>query len=675
MKSPICYFLVAMVAGAAGVAHAQDRAAWGVKDAPYRVAVHADAPPDIPEAGWQIRLPDFAAGRGDLRDVVLIDAQGKTIGLDPIWCGAGRAMLLLAESMPAADAPAHLYFGGKAARTGKAWAARRSLMLETRRMPAGCRIGTRADWLEAWNKSRAIDGVGFVPTIFHGDNPYGDPDHFLSRYTGLLKSPDGGERKFYTLSNDVSYVTVDGRVLLQWQKNEPPPLAPDKVPLARVNLPAGFAPVDYGHAAVEAPGAMVLGWDRGGKLDTVPADAWVHPGRVAVGAIESADGAPVPIAEVTVDQYLGFADHWYFSVRAGIPNPPEPWKVEWVWPDGRIDSGAECRRLRMTAEPVPMIVRLRDGPRIIEGKRLLVIPRAIEAASINNDRQLAGFLDLLAKEDPTALPEVPRKAGYLLARAFLPSRDAARWAEEWLKLAKPQDPLWPQAMTGVIRESARNNPRAALARLMAMPPAERAALGREAGMLELDITIFLIDDPSAVAIAGRMAAGGDPQLAQWAKIRLGDYHLLHGKVEDAARCFADASATDPATLAKAPVIDRSHALAIAALVDGKFRDEARAKLAAWERLRPAALIEGDLLLWRARVHILDGDGKRALQDLETSLRVRPGSSEELDLRFWQGRALYELGRKDEARKIWNTLAKDYPKHERAGEAKSWAEKP
>jgi len=63
-----------------------------------------------------------------------------------------------------------------------------------------------------------------------------------------------------------------------------------------------------------------------------------------------------------------------------------------------------------------------------------------------------------------------------------------------------------------------------------------------------------------------------------------------------------------------------------------------------------------------------------LQDLETSLKIRPGAPEEIDVRFWQGRALYELGRKDEAKEIWNSLIKDYPKHERAEAAKLWAEK-
>jgi len=123
------------------------------------------------------------------------------------------------------------------------------------------------------------------------------------------------------------------------------------------------------------------------------------------------------------------------------------------------------------------------------------------------------------------------------------------------------------------------------------------------------------------------------------------------------------------------VIDRAHSLAIEELVNGNHADEACAKLEEWELQHPVARIEGDQLLWRARVNFLEGDWGRSLQDLETSLKVRPGSPEEIEVRFWLGRTQFELGHKDEARVIWNALVKDYPKHERAEAAKAWAQKP
>jgi tetratricopeptide (TPR) repeat protein len=666
--------LLAIVSGTAVAAPKKDANDWRAGGAPYRVTLRAETPPDTPEAGWEIRLPDFGSGLADMRDVVLLGPDGKEIALDGVWRGAGRSLLMLAESMPADGAAATLYFGGNSSRRMKSWLAKRTLLLETRRLPAGANITTYAGWQDAWKKSPSIDGAAFVPLIFHGDNPFGESSRFMSRYTGLVKTGEGGGMRFYTLSDDVSYVTIDGRSALKWQKNQPPPLDPGKVPVADVRVAKGYALVEYCHAAVDAPGAMVLGWERGGKLGNVPPEAWAHPGKVNAGVVESHDGSPVPLAVMRAERYIGYAGEWYVSVHGSVGKPPDGWQVEWLWPDGHVDTGQETRRLQMSLDPVRVVVRFRNGARVIEGRSILMIPRDMEASSVNHEGQLAPFLEMLKMEDLSKLEESDRKAGFVLAKDFLPSAEAVKWAEVWVKTATPQGGPWIAAMTMAIRETAKTNPQAALDRLSGLTAPARAAMGKDADLLELDLRVFGLKDPMVVGLVAKLNKGGDQALARMAKIRLGDYHLLNGRIEDAMRCFTEAVADKKEAERKAPVIDRSHSLAIEDLINEKRLDEAGAKLESWERQRPAARIEGDQLLWRARVMFLAGEWTRALQDLDTSLRIRPGAPEEIDVLFWQGRALYELGRKDEARNIWNKLVKDYPKHERAEAAKLWAEK-
>ena len=648
---------------------------WAVESAPYRIVLHADTPPGAPTAGWEIRVPDFGAGRADMGDVVLLGPERKEIALDSVWRGAGRALLVLAESMPEAGAAATLYFGGNTQRRLRKWTAKRSLLLETRRLPEGANVATYGGWQAAWKSSRDVDGAGFVPLIFQGENPFGESHHFLSRYTGQLQTGDGGKLRFYTLSDDVSYVMIDGRAALQWQSNTPPPLAPEKVPLVNVSLPKGSVAVEYFHAVADPPTAMVLGWEQAGKLGNVPPEAWVHPGKVHAGPIEARDGAPVPLATLSAERYLGYGGEWYVRVKAAVANPGEGWAVEWQWPDGHLDPGPEVARLWLSLEPLAVTLRLRNGSRVIEGHSVLIIPRNMPEASVNNEAQLAEFLGLLEKEDPAAVPEAARRAGFVLASAFLPAATAARWAEGWLALAKPAGGAWVAAMTAAIRETAKHDPKAALDRLSSLAKPARDALGSTADLLELDLRVFGLRDPAVVGLVARLRKSGDKALATLAVVRLGDYHLLGGRLEEAARCYGEAVAAGEAAERRAPVLDRAHSLAIEDLVNGNHLDEARAKLDEWERQHPAARLEGDQLYWRARVMFLAGEWKRALQDLETSLKVRPGSPEEIDVRFWQARALYELERKDEARKIWNSLVKDYPKHERAEAAKLWAAKP
>ena len=664
------YFLLVMVFGNVSAAPKD----WAVPGALWRVALHAGDAPGAPEAGWAIDLPDFGGGRPDMRDVVLMGPDGKEIALDGVWRSNGRKLLMLAESMPA-EVTATLYFGGNSSRRMQSWSAARSLLLETRRMPEGANITTYSGWQDAWKKSPAVDGVGFVPLIFHGGNPFGKESHFLSRYTGLIKTGEGGDMKFYTLSDDVCYVMMDGRPVMSWQKNQPPPLDPRKVPVTNVRMNEKFAKVEFSHGAIDAPGAMVLGWEQGGKLGNVPPDAWVHPGKVKADGFESASGAPVPLVDLQAVSYIGFGGEWYFKLSAAIPDPGDGWQVEWLWPDGRVDHGKDVHRLWMSLDPVQVIVRLRNGARGIEGRRALMIPRDLVAESVNNDPQIKSYLKLLEKEDPLALAEPARKAGFILARGFQPSAQAARWADAWLEKAKPDSAFWTTVMSLAIRETAKNDPKAALARIDKLPEESKKTLGRHADLLELDIRVFLLKDPLVVGLASKLEKSGDKQIARMALVRLGDYQLLNGRTEDAARCFADAVSGDAKADGRAPVIDRARSLAIEQLVKDKHLDESLEKITAWELERPMAKIDGDQLLWRARVMFLAQDYARALQDIETSLKVRPGAPEELELRFWRGRALYEMGRKDEAREVWNLLVKDYPKHERAEAAKLWVEKP
>jgi tetratricopeptide (TPR) repeat protein len=649
--------------------------AWAVAGAPYRVALHAGDAPAAPETGWEIRLPDFGAGRSDMRDVVLLGNDGKEIALDPVWRGPGRTLLVLAESMPESQAAATLYFGGNTSRRLQSWSAKRSLLLETRRLPAGSNVATFGGWQAAWKKSQVVDGAAFVPLIFHGDNPFGEAGHFLSRYSGLLKTGDGGTLRFYTLSDDVSYVMIDGRAALKWQGTHPPPLDPKQVPVANVRVPKDWVNVEYCHATLEPPAAMVLGWEQGGKLGNVPPEAWAHPGHVKAGLIESHDGAPVPLGLLEAGRYLGYGDEWYVQVKGGVANPGEGWQVEWLWPDGHVDQSPDISRLWMSLEPVRLTLRLRNGTRVIEGRSVLAIPRDMQAASVNREKQLAEFTGLLEQEDPTVLGEPALRAGFVLANAFLPPAAAARWAESWLAVAKPAQGPWVAAMTLAIRETAKRDPQAALSKLVGLPAPARTTLGRQAGLLELDLRVFGLNDPQVAGLVARLRKSGDQALARMAVIRLGDYHLRNGRIDEAARCFAEAVPERAAMAGKAPVIDRSHSLAIEDLVTGNHLDDARAKLDEWERQRPAAKIEGDQLLWRARVMFLAGEWHRALQDLETCLKIRPGAPEEIDVLFWQARTLYELGRENEARKIWNSLVRDYPKHERAEAAKLWTAKP
>jgi len=234
--------------------------------------------------------------------------------------------------------------------------------------------------------------------------------------------------------------------------------------------------------------------------------------------------------------------------------------------------------------------------------------------------------------------------------------------------------VWVRAQNERLRWIARTDPRAALQALWALGQEAKLAMKQSYPRLELDFLVFGTQDASVPGRVATLQHNPDGGFAKFARIRLGDYHRLQGRFKDALESYRSAMDLSPENLRKGPVVDKAMSLSIEDFVKDKRPNEARTKLAEWERQRPVAKLESDYLLWHARILALDADWTGALQELQSSLKARPNAPEEIETRFWEARALYELGRKPEAREIWNNLAKDYPKHERAEACKQWASK-
>jgi tetratricopeptide (TPR) repeat protein len=446
------------------------------------------------------------------------------------------------------------------------------------------------------------------------------------------------------------------------------------MPAGEINLPAGTVRVDYYHAMGDRdhPG-MVLGWKSGDTFETVPPGVWIHPGTTAPGPIEGKNGVPVPLATLEAASYLGYAGEWYAEVRARLPEAPPGWEIRWLWPDGKATTGPESTRLVFGHGPVRVRVRLQQGGRQLDGSRTLIIPRQVNAASVNNGDDIKRYLELLAAEIPASLPEPARRAAFLLSDDFASPDVAATWAAAWVADAKPAEGAWVRAQRASLRWLARTDPAAALRTLRGLPAEARAAMKESYPRLELDILVFGLQDPSVPAAVAALQKDPAAPLARFARIRLGDYHRLRGDTTAAAAAYQSASPAGGDSR-KAPVLDKAAALAIESLLDNNRAAEARDKIADWEANRPLAKLESDFLYWQARVLAIQGDWQAALKELESSARVRPSSPEEIDVLFWKARALHESNRRDQAREAWQAIVRDYPNHELAQAAREWLAK-
>jgi tetratricopeptide (TPR) repeat protein len=108
------------------------------------------------------------------------------------------------------------------------------------------------------------------------------------------------------------------------------------------------------------------------------------------------------------------------------------------------------------------------------------------------------------------------------------------------------------------------------------------------------------------------------------------------------------------------------------MISQGYRQESLAKLSEWELEHPMGKLESDFLLLRARVLMLYGRWNEALQEIDSYRQINPDSPFQIPADFYRARALFELGKKDEARKIWQDIAINYPRHELTPEAEKWA---
>lgn len=683
MKTLVLFLVAAAVAAARA---ADPEVPWVIKDAPYRAVIKTTLEPEDSAMGYAIEVPEFGQTREDLTDLYLSDAEGTAIAWVPVRRVAGDRLLIVAQSL-APRKQYYLYFGGDKTRASlEAWSPKLSLLMETRPISGRKSFEKWEELREAWKQAGPADGIAFVRKIYHGENPFGESPQFLTRYTGYLKTPEGGKVFLYTLSSDASFVLVNERLAFGWPGNHSPVATANTVTGAEVETSPGLTRIDYYHAKTAGgPPAMVLGWRRpGGKqLEAIPPEVWVHAGNTELVRIEESGGEAGPVPTFEPLSYIGYSGQWFYEVRFKLAEPPpEGASVEWRFEDGAVVSGTGGLRIVTSAQNVTLrCSRARIGRDATPGTGVATTYRRLEflqqpiRRSVNNPLELAHYLERIGSEKPVDLSE-PALAAYLaLLRDFGDDRTFSAFAAAWLeRQPAPKHPLWFDAQMARLRGIAREDPRAAIEALRSVEAQANAKQREALSLFELDLIVFRITDPDGVGRA-RQIAFQNPKntLGVLAKVRIGDLYRLLERYPEAIEQYrsVEKGVKDESEGRRLPAEDRANAITIEDLLAKGHRDEAAQKLLAWESRRPMAKFESDFLLLRARMLMDFGRWQEALQELDSLLKVQPESPRQIDIDFHRARCLFESGepgRQEEARAIWAGIAKSYPKHEFARES-------
>jgi hypothetical protein len=640
---------------------------WAINDAPYRASFRATQPPGIPDAGWLLELPELGLTMPNLPDVILTDSKGAQLPVAKIFRNEGDRVVLLAQNLTK-DQEVFVYFGGKQVPQELKWTPRLSLFLETRRLPADSKMDDWPQLEAAWNGATEIDGGGFVPAIFHGENPFGESANFLSHYSGVLRLPEK-KMTLYTVSSDASFVLANDRPVFGWPGKHGPQTNEMTAPRGEVTAPDDIVKIDYFHAKDGPDPSMLLGWIRDGRLEAIPPDAWIHPGVTEQTSLGHLEGWPVAQPLARVDSYLGYSGQWLYETHCTLKAPvPDGWTARWEWNDGAVFDGAECHRVCIGPAPARVTVRLTKGTNQTTALKVVKFGSQTRAASIQKASDRQRYLDLLNKEDPTKLNAASLAAQFALVAEFAPDALVARYGAAWIaKNSSPSHPLWLTAQLARLRSLSQTNPQAAIAELHKFD-AEARKKFLPFSLLELDVLVFGLKSADAIPLAERIAAENVEQ-ARLSKVRVGDLHRLRGETDQARAQYSSAVApADGSTPAKLALIDRAMGMTIERLLAQGDRNSAATKLAEWELVHPLAKYESEFLLLRGRALLLFGRANEAREEFESFRAIRTDAAAQASADFYRAHALSALDRNEEAKKLWADMAANQPNHPLAAEA-------
>ena len=348
----------------------------------------------------------------------------------------------------------------------------------------------------------------------------------------------------------------------------------------------------------------------GGHIELVPAERVSAPGHQhGLEKFESQHGAPVPAPTIQLHSYLGFGDTYLYEMHGTLaPTDLKGATVEWRFDDGAVLTGTEVRRVIVGCSRHPTGDGDGAARRGLDGGDAtvrLLRPAAQGGAGGAEEGHHARaahahYINLLMGLDPAKLDAAMLAAALPLLFEDGTDTQAAAFANPWLDLKpEPRNPLWLQAYSAHIHAMALTDPRAAVAEVAANSAA-RQLYNTPLSLLELELLVFSVHDPSVLGRVQQLAFGLAPDQGKIGEIRVGDFYRLAGNVEQATAHYRAAQPPDPSNGRRLPAEDQANSIT----VERPARQTPPAatppqRLRTWELAHPMAKFTTNFLVLRA----------------------------------------------------------------------------
>jgi TolA-binding protein len=567
-----------------------------------------------------------------------------------------------------------IYYGGKVAPPkAPEWTNPAGLLLETRHWQ-NCDLNQLFSLRDAWNSAETY-GTAYVPSVFHRFNPFAPaPEPFLSLYRGMLRVSRAGTYRFFTSSQDCSFLQIDGHTVVAAPGWHGP--VHDSRLKGEINLTSGTHEFEYWHAAAGADACMVAAWQPPGsaKPEAIPPSAFgseiiaeypttpvKHPRDYAVEI-----GGEVPLAE-SKDPLVRVQ---FRTVARSSGSHP---KLQWEFGDGQTSTLPDPVHIYLA--PGVYKVTLKSAA---ESDALAVVNRVpIHRALVFADErhpgdQLAAYLPVLdrynaAVLDPRALLQLVRA----FDQANLPARAVKAGQAGLLAQGQPTDSeeaLSVVRLVGSLLRDRIGDSKAALAfwngAVKAFrPDAWKAECEIEAA--DLSLSELLQAEPAKKLLdsaAARLGGGAEPALAGRLQRVLGDWYARKGDKASARAAYSRAMTVLDSR--KSAVEQDAWRGALSRSTEEFLRskdlDRAWSELRKWQEEFPIDKIEGDLTLLQTRCWMARSRWAVAAALAGDLVAINPDSPYADRLVFLGAECEERLGHSERAQAAYQSLLTDYP---------------
>jgi PKD repeat protein len=665
-------------------AEAQARPEWW--DAAWRYRALLNVPAKGPGAyrAW-IFAGDRA--RSDGSDIRVVAPTGQAVDFAVVHSTpAGQYLIVFSEPAGERGGGTYaVYFSNPAAPVVTQTPPPTGLMLKTLEMP---REMSDATWsaVEGSMSRARVYGVDFWKQVFDAFNPFGPQSKYISVYEGFLECPKGGVYKFATMSDDGSFLLVDGTLVAKWpgrghdigegrhgEKN------------GRKELTAGRHAFRYVGLAFDGPKRMAAAWMTPGsdRWEIIPPSAFSSVFAAPVLATEDSTRPVCAAFGMEEVQYLECADARMVAAQFTSQSGAQAGELtQWSWEFGDGLTSRERDPLHVYILPG----RYRVTHTAVAGDEISEsFTLTVEVKPLRQDEDFS----LMRKEEFWSwvkdYPVDKLATRPLLAfRSFLKEiEEPRRLFDADIELDRRRAQLDQAQLREVAldvaeyyREPLRNWEAAEKYYLLALDQCGQQDIERRADIrFKLaELHFHYVGDAAKgkaeLAALREDLPKSDAVRRRKATLQIGDIERDEGHLDAARKIYVEAE-SDPAFLPTEPraIADGRFAQEVEAQLRGGNGDAALAQLDEWLWEFPMKRLDGPPVVLRLKAQLLRRNYGEVRREAATYLKFGTDADCVPQVQLLAGQACAAMGEKDAAREFFQRVIEKWPESPAAAEAK------